>query len=198
MAEQFSDRRPSEGRSAPPTEPSTRHERAGGLTEAILAAAGIVLAIIGLAGAAPRFLDAIAVIVLGAAFLFERWTATARVHEGFWLEEHGDRGLAVESVAGWSGVVLGILALLRLAPMVLTPIAVIVFGVALVLGMGLASRGVRIIVGLGAICLGILALLRLDPRTLTLIGLLAVGCILLLSGPLVVARLSTAARRTEA
>jgi hypothetical protein len=67
-----------------------------------------------------------------------------------------------------------------------------------VLGMGLASRGVRIIVGLGAICLGILALLRLDPRTLTLIGLLAVGCILLLSGPLVVTRLSTAARRTEA
>ena len=165
-----------------------QHERTGGVTEAIAAAVGVALAIIGLAGAAPRFLDTIAVIVLGATFLFERWTVTARVHSGTWDEVHADRALAAESIAGWAGVVLGILSLLRLAPTVLAPIALIVFGGGLLFGMALGSRTARFIVGLCAVALGILALLRLDPRTLTLIGLIAVGGVLLLTGPLVVMR----------
>jgi hypothetical protein len=158
------------------------------VTEAITAAVGVALAIIGLAGAAPLRVATIAVIVLGATFLFERWTATAHMQEGTWTEAHADRALAAESIAGWAGVVLGILSLLRLAPNVLVPIAVILFGGGLILGMALGSRTARVIVGVCAVALGILALVQLYPRTLTLIGLLAVGGILLFTGPFVVAR----------
>jgi hypothetical protein len=138
-----------------------------------------VLAIIGLAGASRNF-DAIADILVGAAFLFAAWSLMAR-------EEHErgvhERGLWEGRIAGVAGIVLGILALLHLAPDVLAPVAVIVFGGALVLGRGVGRMG-RIIVGVGATVLGILALLHLDPRTLTLIALIAVAGILLLSSPI--------------
>lgn len=158
----------------PAAAPPAHRNRSGGAVEAICAVAGIVLAIIGLAGAS-RFFDAIADIVVGAAFLFETWTVLAA--------GRSERGLWAQRIAGWAGVVLGILALLRLAPTVLAPIAVIIFGAGLVLGMGLLSRAARVVVGLCAIVLGILALIQLDPRTLTNIALIAVAGILLLTGP---------------
>ncbi len=161
----------------PVVAPPVHRNRAGGAVEALCAVAGIVLAIIGLAGAS-RFFDAIADIVVGAAFLFEVWTLMAR-------GQH-ERGLWAERVAGWAGVVLGILALLHLAPTVLAPIAVIVFVAGLIFGMGLLSRAARVVVGVCAVVLGILALIQLDPRTLTLIGLIAVAGILLLTGPALV------------
>lgn len=161
--------------------PARRNLEGGGVVEALTAAAGIALAIIGLAGAAPRFLDTIAVIVLGASFLFERWTATTGEREGIVSGAEFKRGMTFESIAGWAGVVLGILSLLRLAPTVLAPIAVIAFGAGLLLGLRM-WRGGRGVAGVAAIVLGILALVQIDPRTLTLIGLLAVGSALLLSG----------------
>jgi hypothetical protein len=172
-------------------------KRTGGVVEAVAAAIGMALAIIGLAGAASRVMDAITVIVLGAAFLFERWTMTARAHEGVAPMGHGE-SLTSEAVAGWTGVVLGILALLRLAPTVLTPIAVIVFGAGLALSAGVATRSARVLVGLGVTALGILALIRIDPRTLTLIGMLAVGAVLLMTGPAVGSRLHHAVRQPAA
>jgi hypothetical protein len=174
------------------------HERAGGITEAIAASAGVALAIIGLAGRAPRVMDSIAVIVLGAAFLFERWTATSRVHAGTLPEERADRALAAESIAGWAGVVLGILSLLRVAPTVLVPIALMVFGAGLVLGLAMGSRTARLFVGLCTVALGILALLQFAPRTLTLIGMIGVGGILLLTGPMVMARMHLGAHHPTA
>lgn len=162
------------------THPGAKH--AGGVVEVLAAAAGVALAIIGLVGVAPRFLDTIAVIVLGVAFLLERWTVTARMHEGT-LTGIEARGLTAESVAGWTGVVLGILSLLRLVPTILAPIALIVFGAGLALGSGIGTRSGRLLVGIGAIVLGILSLIQLDPRTLTLVGLIGVGAILMLSGP---------------
>jgi hypothetical protein len=161
----------------PVVAPPAQRNRAGGAVEALCAAAAIVLAIIGLAGG-PRFFDAIAGIVLGTAFLFEVWTVLGGAHGA----SH-ERGLTAERVAGWVGVVLGILALLRLAPTFLAPIAVIVFGFGLALGMGMLSRAARITVGVCAIVLGILALLRLDPRTLTNISVIAVGAVLMFTGP---------------
>lgn len=158
----------------PVAAPPAHSKRTTGAVEALCAVAGIVLAIIGLAGAS-RFFDAIADIVVGAAFLFEVWTVLGTGGR--------DRGVWAERVAGWAGVVLGILALLHLAPTVLAPIAVIVFGAGLVLGMGLLSRSARVVVGACAIVLGILALIQLDPRTLTNIGVIAVASILLLTGP---------------
>lgn len=162
--------------------PPAHRSNAGAAVAALCAAAGVVLAIIGLAGAS-RFFDAIADIVVGAAFLFEVWTVVGAGR----TDEHR-RGVWAERVAGWVGVVLGILALLRLAPTVLAPIAVIVFGAGLALGMGMLSRTSRVVIGIAAIVLGILAIIQLDPRTLTLIALIGVSGILLLTGPAVASR----------
>src|SRR5689334_3989750 len=41
----------------------------GSITEAVGGAAGVVLAIVGIAGVAPRFLGSIATIVIGIAFI---------------------------------------------------------------------------------------------------------------------------------
>jgi hypothetical protein len=124
--------------------------------------------------------------------------ALGREHEGAAPLHHGIAPMAAESIAGWGGIVLGILALLNLAPSVLLPVAVIVLGGGLLLGMGLASRPARAILGLAAIALGILALLRIDARTLTLVGLIATGSALLLTGPVVAMRMHDGARHPAA
>ncbi len=142
--------------------------------ESLAAVVGVVLAIIGLAGAASRILDTIAVIALGAAFLCERWAALQPGRAG--SSALGDRrGLTLDSIAGWAGIALGVLSLLRLAPTVLVPVAVIIFGAALAFGAGERWRSARTVAGVVAIVLGILALARIDPRTLSLIGLIVVG-----------------------
>ena len=151
-------------------------QRANGV-EGLCALAGIVLAFIGLAGGA-RLFDAIASIVIGAAFLFETWTVITAPRE---LEHR--RGIWADRAAGGLGVVLGILALLRVGPTVLAPISLLVFGAGLVFGMGFASRTTRVVIGLAAIVLSILAIIQLDPRTLTLTGIIAVGTALLVTGP---------------
>jgi hypothetical protein len=173
-----------------------KRHRASGISEEVFAAIGIALAIIGLAGAAPRVLDTIAVIVLGATFLCERWTV-AGAHEGFDVRRPAERALTAESIAGWAGVVLGILSLLRVAPTVLAPIAVIVFGAGLVFGVTMGWRTERVIAGVATMVLGILALIQLDPRRLTLIGLMVVGVALLFTGPMVASRLHHAVKKAE-
>ncbi len=179
MTTQFARSQPEGGTVAP------NRERAGGAAEALFAAVTIVLAILGLAGVASAYLDTIAVIALGVAFLCERWTVARGVDQGTLPGLRREHGLVAESVAGWAGIVLGILSLLRLVPTVLVPIAVIVFGAGMALGAGVGSRSGRVLVGCAAVVLGILALIGIDPRTLALVGLLGVGAALLLSGPVV-------------
>jgi hypothetical protein len=140
--------------------------------------AGIVLAIAGLASASPVF-GATAAVVVGAGFLFEVWSVAPREHA---------RGVWAERLAGFVGIVFGILSLLHLAPRVLAPIGIIVFGVGLAAGMGMLSRTGRIIAGVCAIALGVIALTQFDPRTFTLIGLIAVAGTLMLTGPAVTLR----------
>jgi hypothetical protein len=160
----------------PVTAPPAHGNRTAGVTEALCALGAIVLAILGLSGAA-RFFGSTAAIVVGAAFLFEVWAVTDSHHR-----EH-TRGVWGERLAGWVGIVFGVLALVHLAPTALAPIGVIVFGAGLVLGMGLLSRTGRAIAGVGVIVLGIIALTRLDPRPFTMIGVIAVAGVLLLTGP---------------
>src|SRR5579884_2695589 len=190
---------------------------AGSLVEAFGGAAAVVLAIIALAGGAPTLLMTITTIVLGAALLVEGAAVLGRYERLLRDVEApgGSRvaraelgsGMTAESVAGVAGVVLGILSLLGLAPTVLSPIALIVFGGGLVLGSAAVSRmntveyygageatrrvmrelvnasaSGQVLLGIGAVVLGILALLQLDPMTLTLVGFLAVGGAVLLSG----------------
>jgi hypothetical protein len=78
---------------------------------------------------------------------------------------------------------LGLVVLRWPGPTVFLPIALLAFGVGLVLSTGLASGPVGLAVGSAAIALGILAIVPLHPRILTLIGIIAVGGVLLLTGP---------------
>jgi hypothetical protein len=123
---------------------------AGYMVEALSAAAAVVLAILGLAGAMPGYMVAIGTILLGAAFLFEGGAVAARyhkvVHEMTQPTEHhaiGSElagGMSAESLAGIVGIVFGILSLLGAVPRILEPVAMIVFGGGLLLGSAASSR----------------------------------------------------------
>ena len=191
----------------------------GATTEAFGAAAAIVLAIIGLAGVLVDPMMAVATIVLGVAVVmdaaavgarFERIVSALAASEGARVAraEIGG-GISAGTFGGIAGIVLGILALLGLAPTSLCSVALIVFGAALLFGsvekkriasirtgtygftegtrrtideaIG-ASAGGDVMMGIGAVVLGILALLGLDAATLVLVGYLGVGATVLLSG----------------
>jgi hypothetical protein len=109
----------------------------------VIAIAGAVLAIIGLAGVEPRWLLSAATIAVGVSFLLEGAAIAARLAD--MLEEATEgrvqmaelgTGVTAETLAGIGGIALGILAALNVVPSVLLPIAAIVFGGAAVLGAG--------------------------------------------------------------
>jgi hypothetical protein len=203
---------------------------AGSIAEAVGAAAAIVLAILGLAGTLPLTMASVATIALGAALLFEGGAIAARYKR--LLAETiapGERrrgrfelggGVTAETVAGIAGIVLGILALLDVMPLLLTAVAVIVFGAALLFGSAATARlnaiageeayardkrrvvheavavaaGGELIIGVGALVLGILALLAFEPLTLILVGLLGLGFAALAGGTALGARMLGIAR----
>lgn len=188
---------------------------AGSIGEGIVGGGAVALAIIGLLGIYPSLLLYIAVIVVGAAFLIQGTTVVSRFSR--MLSEVGSGqghmeitgGMNAEFVGGATGVVLGILALLGVAPLTLVSISAIVFGATLIASGSTSSRllallspdnlrvnrimqesannttSVAIMVGLGAISLGILGLVGFIPLTLNLVAMLAVGAVLLLSGSVI-------------
>jgi hypothetical protein len=109
----------------------------------IIAIAGVVLAIIGLAGIYPRFLLVAATIAVGVSFLMEGAAIGARLSD--LLEEATEgrvqlaelgTGTTAETLAGIVGIALGILAALNVVPATLLPVAAIVFGGAAILAAG--------------------------------------------------------------
>jgi len=112
----------------------------GGLVDAIGGVATVVLAIVALSGIDAPQLDAIAVIVFGAALLIEAGTMFAEytklvfpgdvAQSGY--EDLGG-GVPVLLLVGAAGIVLGILSLINIVPATLMAAAVIAFGVALLL-----------------------------------------------------------------
>jgi hypothetical protein len=201
---------------------STEAAAYGGLVDAVGGIATAVLAIIALTGFAPEALAGVATIVFGAALLIQGGTllseysslifpssstASAAATETF----AGD-GLAAMFMAGAAGVVLGILALLGVAAPVLTAVAVIAFGGALVLSasstrhlyqlqaalrrgsiavsgnefvaghLATGSGGVQLLTGLAAIVLGILAVTGVYAAALTLVALLVLGVTIIMTG----------------
>jgi hypothetical protein len=200
---------------------STEAAAYGGLIDAIGGIATAVLAIIALTGFAPEVLAGVATIVFGAALIIQGGTllseysslilpsgatATSVATEAF----AGD-GVSAMLVVGASGVVLGILALLGIAPATLTAVAVIAFGSALVLSassarhlyrlqtalrrsamqsgaemvagqMAAGSGGVQLLTGLAAIVLGILAVSGVNAAALTLVALLVLGITVIMTG----------------
>ena len=186
----------------------------GPMTEGAAGIAVIVLTILGLAAISSGVLTAIATIVVGVGLLIE--SANTGIEYARVMEEGAQAGavetaelgadVSVELIAGVSGIVLGVLALLSAGPaMALLPAALIVFGGALLLAgfsattistvRGIESptgtraitlqselapaRGVQVLVGIAAIVLGILSFVVQPAGVLLMIGLLVVGTALL-------------------
>jgi hypothetical protein len=119
----------------------------GAIGGGIIAIAGAILAIIGLAGMEPRWLLGAATIAVGISFLIEGAAIATRLSDLLHETTEGrvqmselGAGITGETLAGVVGVVLGILGILNVAPLSLLPIAAIIYGVALILGAGVNVR----------------------------------------------------------
>jgi len=181
----------------------------GSLAESIAAGATIVLSLIALSGTLVATLLPIAVLAMGAAFLLEGGSISLRftrlLAEASEEDiEKADFGIGVTSefLGGVTGIVLGILAILKLAPMILIPVAVLVFGATLILSSRMmvrlnslelegftennrvrkiayeitaAAAGVEFLLGISAVILGIIALTGTATATLSLVAVLIVA-----------------------
>jgi hypothetical protein len=113
----------------------------GGAMDAIGGIATAALAIIGLAGWRPGLVAGVATIVFGAALLIQGGTLLSEYSHVFTpvgaLQAASDAfsgdGLAAMFPAAIAGIVLGILALVGVAPFTLTAVSAIAFGAALML-----------------------------------------------------------------
>jgi hypothetical protein len=176
------------------------------------AAAGTVvtlLAIIGLAGAAPRVMAAISFIAVGIAFVMEA-AGIARRSQAMALSRDRLRSqimgsVLTELVASVAGFALALLALVGVTPFVMLAIASVSFGIAIVFGTGasmqvdavasylepsqtrrwiheavVGASGARFLVALASTILGLLALAGVERPTLLLTSALTLGVALLL------------------
>ncbi|MGA7384533.1 MAG: hypothetical protein WBW81_07540 [Methylocella sp.] len=113
----------------------------GGFADAIGGIATIVLAVLGLAGVRPIMMVSIATVVFGVALLIQVGTMLSEYASTVFpptanpssIHQFGGSSLSIVFMVGAAGIVLGILALLGIHAVVLTPIAVIAFGAALAL-----------------------------------------------------------------
>lgn len=192
----------------------------GGLVDAIGGIATIVLAILGLAGSHAETILPIAVIVFGAALLVQGGTMLSEYagiifpagSTGVSSEQFGIGSLSSLFLVGVAGIVLGVLALLGIAPGILSAVAVIAFGCALMLTsnsvrhlymlqssasrpstpragtellageMAAGSAGVQMLAGLTALVLGILAVVGMNQNVLLLSALIVLGATVILTG----------------
>jgi hypothetical protein len=197
----------------------------GSALEALAGAGTVVLTIVGLStgGTLAFYLMTIAIIVVGAGLILHGSSWAVRIRELMTgtAENRGEEaewgtGVTVEVLAGVAGIALGILALVGLMPMVLSAVALIVFGSALLLSSGtvaemndlrlararvgssarqvtrrttVGAAAIQGLTGIAAGVLGILAVLGVFPATLTLVGLLCIGGGLLISGGAVSSRI---------
>jgi hypothetical protein len=127
--------------------PEARTSAVASLAENLAGGGAIALSIIGLAGIAPRFVAAIAVIAVGAALLFEGGAIASRLRRilreksraGIDAAEFGG-GISTEFFGGAAGLVLGILAIVDVVPIHLIPIAIVVFGASILRGSRTVAR----------------------------------------------------------
>ncbi len=190
----------------------------GGMADAIGGIATIILAIVALANVQPATVLPIAVIVFGAALLIQGGTLVSEYESimfpggstGASPAQFSMGGLSTLFLVGVAGIVLGVLALLHIAPETLTAIAVIAFGAALLLSSNSArhlsmlqasgsdapgarsellagelasgSASVQVLAGLAAVVLGVLAVAGINPHILTLAALIILGSAVILTG----------------
>lgn len=199
------------------------------IAESILGGLTIVLALVGLSGIWPLYMLPIAIIAMGAGFFLEGTAITmrfSRLISESTQERAGEHqfGLAISSefIGGIAVVVLGILSLIGVAPMVLAPVAVIIFGSILMLSSGfkvrfnalefehaeypdrfkriaeeamIATAGVEFVLGLSVAILGIIAITGISVLTLSLVGLLLVGITGFVTGAALSARMAALVRK---
>lgn len=122
-------------------------EAGGSLVEAVGGLGVIVLSVLGLTGIAPEFLASIAGIVFGVALLAEGTAIASEFSMLFAKITNGPMGavqlgggMTIEITAGIATMVLGVLALVGLAPDVLLPALVIAAGGTLILTTGTLQR----------------------------------------------------------
>jgi hypothetical protein len=191
----------------------------GSLADAVCGIATAVLAIIALTdfsfvlSGTATLVFGVALLMQGGALLAEY--ATIDISEGeptVRRPEYAGDSAPVLLCVGVAGIVLGILALLGIAPGAITAAALVAYGSALLLSSGsvrdlymlqgergrrlgsgvrvelvaanMASGSARLQVlsGVAALVLGILALCGVNPQILTLVGLLTVGALNALIG----------------
>lgn len=119
-----------------------------GFVDAAGGLATIVLAIIGLVGTAPDLMLSIVTIIFGAALLIQGGAMLSEYAQIIFpagmaassFDQFGGGSLSAIFLVGAGGIVLGVLALLGIHPAILTAIAVIAFGSALVLSSGSVSN----------------------------------------------------------
>ena len=199
----------------------------GSAIEAVSGMVVVVLSILGLATVVPIILAAVAVIVLGLGLLFEGAAIAIRyrrlpepVKSGRWARVELLEGTTAQFFGGLTGAVLGVLALLAVVPMVLIPVAVLIFSIALLLGsaatfrlrmlsgeeqepenplfrwigsglIASAAAGLQFFLGLTAGILAVLALIGTAPIALSLVGLLLLGMAAFLGGAAISGRIVT-------
>ena len=120
----------------------------GGLIDAIGGVATIVLVICGLVGIAPPMMVAIATIVFGVALLIQGGAMLSEYTQVVFpggvrtasVEQMGGNSLALVFLVGAAGIVLGVLSLLGISAAVLTPVAAIGYGTALLLSSNAVWR----------------------------------------------------------
>lgn len=189
---------------------TTTETSSGLFAEAIGGIATIVLAILALSGVSTGYLLSIAIIVFGAALLIEGTSLVADyVHvlsaaPGALRFQVGSSGVSTVFLAGISGIILGVLALLGVGGASLISIAIIVFGGAMLLtssavlnlhalkagAMGdiavgevvSGTAGGQVLAGITAIVLGILALAGTAAGTLDTAALIVLGAAILATG----------------
>jgi hypothetical protein len=134
---------------AMPRDTATAITAGGALWEAACGVAVIGLAIAGLAGADPRILSGIAQIVFGAGLLGADGAVVA-CWSRLWRRNAFEPArvpfagpLGAEAVGGVAGIILGILTLVGLVPLVLSAVAVIVFGGSILMGGAARARVAR-------------------------------------------------------
>ena len=193
----------------------------GSIGEGIAAIGAVALGILALIGIFPQILIPIAAISIGAAFFLEGGTIVRQITK-FVSESRNIRsdtfsgGITAELLAGVVGITLGILALLRIVPIILLPVVAVVCGAALIVGGTITARlnsmalemlneservkkvshetisaaaNIRWLVGLGVITLGVLGLIGIEPLILSTIAFLSVGFVNFLIGTAISGRM---------
>jgi hypothetical protein len=112
--------------------------------EAIAGVGAVVLAILGLADVLPGLMAPVATIAVGVALWIEGGAFAAR-QARYAREQSGEAyapsvGTSAELLAGAAGTVLGVLALVRVAPFTLMAVALTLYGTGLLLGAASWAR----------------------------------------------------------